>query len=141
MQSAATSTLPSGCSPLAGVVDDDEDVRIGLTSLLRALGWSVITYGSAEELLVDELSQWTCLIVDQNMPGLKGLDLQRALLAANRSVPFIMISANIEPDDQAASLSLGAVAVLRKPFPQVQLTDALEAASGLRSAQNVRVRK
>ena len=65
------------------VVDDDPAIRDALTSLLRSVGLTVETFGSAQDFLnrqpPDEPS---CLVLDVRLPGLSGLDLQRALATA-----------------------------------------------------------
>ena len=66
--------------PLVSVVDDDESVRESLPDLLRAFGFSVEAFSSAEEFLAsDSVRKTRCLILDVAMPGMTGPDLQREL--------------------------------------------------------------
>jgi FixJ family two-component response regulator len=72
------------------VVDDDESVRLAMSSLVRSLGYQVREFASAEAFLASPLRHETaCLIADVQMPGMSGLDLQDALLARNEVVPMI----------------------------------------------------
>jgi FixJ family two-component response regulator len=70
--------------PVVEVVDDDEAVRMALSSLIRSTGYDVAVFASPEAFLSSEhRSQLDCLIIDICMPGLSGLDLQRTLLEEN----------------------------------------------------------
>jgi FixJ family two-component response regulator len=116
---------------IIGVVDDDESVRTAVGSLLRSLGFKIEMFGSAEDLLVSaQLDDIACLIVDARLPGLSGLDLQRQLLAGKREFPMIFISAHDDPVARRQALGAGALAFLRKPFPERALIDAVRSAFG-----------
>ena len=112
--------------PLASIVDDDESVRIATKSLLSSLGWAVHTFGSAEEYLsspsVDDTS---CLIVDVQMPGMSGVELQGVLTKRGYSIPIIFITAF--PDDriERRALQAGAIGLLTKPFDENSLIGCL----------------
>src|SRR5580692_7143183 len=81
---------PGMKAPVIAIVDDDESVCIGMTSLVRSLGYDVQTYGSAEDFLAAESRDDTaCLISDVQMPGLGGLELQRILAAEGSRLPII----------------------------------------------------
>lgn len=115
---------------IIGVVDDEEPVRIAVGSLLRSLGFKVEMFGSAEDLVGSpRLDDIACLIVDVRLPGMSGLDLQRHLLAAKRELPMIFISAHHDEVARRQALTAGALAFLRKPFPEKALIDAVR--SGL----------
>ena len=119
---------------IVGIVDDDESVRMAIRSLLRSLGFTVETFGSAEDLLRSaRLDDIACLIVDVRLPGMSGVDLQRQLLAAQRELPMIFVSAHDDPAAQRQALTAGALAFLRKPFPEHALIDAIR--SGLSPAE------
>ena len=80
-------------SRIIAIVDDNDALREGMKSLLRSLGYSVSTFGSAVELLNSEqLSNTSCLITDVQMPGLSGLDLQDQLIARGHRIPIIFIT-------------------------------------------------
>jgi len=108
------------------VVDDDLSVRKALKRLLSSAGYEVVTFGSAEEVLT---SGWAeppgVFVIDVRMPGLSGLELQRALAASGSRTPVIFITAH--QDDQARTLAgkAGAVAYLEKPMDEQILLEAI----------------
>jgi FixJ family two-component response regulator len=114
---------------LIAVVDDDEAIREATESLLRAVGFRVVVYASAEDFLRSSHLQVTaCLIVDVRMPGMSGLELQQQLATANYSMPIIFITAHGDADTRARALRAGAVAFLDKPFSDEILLGAVQAA-------------
>ena len=118
---------------IIGVVDDDESVRLAIRSLLRSLGFQVEMFGSAEGLFGSaRLEDIACLIVDVRLPGMSGLDLQRQLVAAHSELPIVFISAHDDPVARRQALADGALALLRKPFSENALIDAVH--SGLARA-------
>jgi len=123
-----------GATPLdertIGVVDDDESVRMAVSSLLRSLGFKIELFASAEDILGSaRLDDIACLIVDVRLPGMSGLDLQRQLLAGKRKFPVIFISADDDPVARRQAIAAGALAFLRKPFSEKAFIDAVR--SGL----------
>ena|SRR5437867_9732993 len=70
------------------VVDDDVSVREGLESLLRSAGFTVQTFSSAQEFLASARADVpSCLVLDVQLPGLSGLDLQQELAKADVQDP------------------------------------------------------
>jgi FixJ family two-component response regulator len=102
--------------PLVAVVEDDRSSRTSLGRVLRAGGFDVALYTSAEEYLSSppELSP-ICLLLDIQLGGLSGLDLQRRLRAGGSRVPFIAITAFDDEPTRVEAEALGCVAYLRKP--------------------------
>ena len=79
--------------PIIAVVDDDAAVRNSLKFSLEIEGFAVRTYASGEELLGSRgLSDCQCLIVDQDMPRMTGLELVAALREQGVKVPALLIS-------------------------------------------------
>ena len=77
------------------VVDDDESVRESLPDLLRSFGYSVRTFGSAEEYLAsDALPGTQGLVLDIAMPGMSGPDLHHELKRRKQHIPVIFITAH-----------------------------------------------
>lgn len=115
-------------SPTICIVDDDIDVRASLENLLRSVGMSVRTFGSAESFLEDyDRSGVDCVITDLHMPGIDGLALQEELNSLGRDFPVIMMTAFPTKSAREQSLRLGAAAFLEKPIDPDGLIEQLEA--------------
>jgi FixJ family two-component response regulator len=121
-----------GCTRQAVfIVDDDLSVRKALKRLLRAAGWTVATFASAEEFLDFPAAPAPgCLVVDVHLPGLNGLELQARLRAEGRSIPTVFITAYEDEQVREKALQSGAKAFLQKPFDDAVLLDAVERATG-----------
>ena len=118
-------------NPIVGVVDDDESVRMALASLLRSVGFAVLAFASAEELLHrDTLPSIQCLILDWRMPGMDGLQLQRCLRANGWRIPIIFLTAHRGDEGRAQALTAGAIAFLKKPVDAERLLDAVRSGLG-----------
>jgi len=117
--------------PLVAVVDDDESVRESLPDLLQELGFDARTFSSAEEFLASEdIGATRCLMLDIAMPGVSGPDLHRELRRRGEDFPIVYITAQGDEGVRPRMLELGAVECLFKPFSDIALRDALEAAFG-----------
>ena len=115
---------------LVAVVDDDISVRESLESLIRSVRIEVRVFVSAEEFLSSaDPREADCLVLDVHLPGMTGIELHRHLLALNRKVPALFITAH-SSDDRARSeaRSEWTVAYLTKPFSEDELLDAVHAA-------------
>ena len=111
------------------IVDDDAFVRLATENLLLSLGFGVVTFESAEKFLESgRIDDTSCLIVDVQMPGLTGLDLQRRLIDLGKRVPVIFVTAFSSERARAQALEAGAVGFLRKPFGEDSLIDCLSRA-------------
>lgn len=118
--------------PIISIVDDDASVREGTKALVRSLGYAVRTFASAEEFLESShLDDTSCVITDIKMNGLSGIELQEKLIAEDRRMPVIFITAF--PDEKTCDkvLDAGAVGCLSKPFHFETLIECLEKALGL----------
>lgn len=119
--------------PLVSVVDDDESVRESLPDLLREFGFAVETFASAEEFLSSgHMSETRCLILDVAMPGMSGPDLLRELILRRQHIPIIFITAHGDQTTRPRLIAQGAVDCLLKPFSDIALRAALDAALGAR---------
>jgi FixJ family two-component response regulator len=113
------------------VVEDDANMRAALERLLRAVGFECKTYGSAEELLADGAAQdAACVISDQRLPAMSGLELLATMRARGGWPPMIMITAFDMPGQREEAARRGAKAYLVKPFSGAALTDAIKTAIG-----------
>jgi FixJ family two-component response regulator len=114
--------------PVVFVVDDDARLRDALTSLLASKGFRVVTYGSATEFLnAEKPDSPACLILDLQLPDINGLDLQHEL-AARVAPPIVFISGHGDIPSSVRAMKAGAVEFLSKPFDQLDLLQAIDAA-------------
>jgi len=102
--------------PLVAVVDDDEAVRGSLSSLVRSLGYGVRCYASADAFLrAEDAGPPACLILDVQMPGMTGPELQASLAGSGRSIPIIFMTAFPTEAVRQQVMKAGAQAYLDKP--------------------------
>ncbi|HYP12489.1 MAG TPA: response regulator, partial [Bryobacteraceae bacterium] len=110
------------------VVDDDYRVREALSSLIAAVGYDVAVFGSAGEFLESEKADApACLILDLQLPGASGLELQQQLLTGD-SPPIVFITGHGDIAASVRAMKAGAVEFLPKPFAEDQLLKAIEEA-------------
>src|SRR5262245_63076740 len=84
-------------SPSVLIIDDDPEFRDSVSRLLRTVGLHARQFSSVPDFLKADPSDGpTCLVLDVRMPGQSGLELQRELVAANRQVPIIFITAHAD---------------------------------------------
>jgi FixJ family two-component response regulator len=114
---------------MISIVDDDQSFRVATRRLVKALGYQTDTFASAEDFLKsDRINDTSCLILDVNLPGLSGIELQSQLVARGNFTPIIFITAVPEERIQAKALKAGAVGFLSKPFKEESLIDHLNVA-------------
>ena len=102
---------------LISIVDDDESIRRTTTLLIESFGFQAAGFESAENFLKSgHLHETSCLIVDVQMPGMNGLQLQSHLAAAGLQIPIIFITAYDDKGSRQQAMQAGAVAFLGKPF-------------------------
>jgi FixJ family two-component response regulator len=108
----------SDISPLIYVVDDDPPVVIALRRLLHSWGMQVRTFASGEEFLaaLSRSHDVDCSVIDVQMPGMTGLEVQERIKRAGMDVPVIFITAHEQEGTEENALIAGAVGFLRKPF-------------------------
>ena len=99
------------------VVDDEESVRKALIRLLRAANMDAEAFASGEAFL-SSLDKFRpdCVVLDMQMPGLTGRDVQKRLISMQINLPVILITAHDDVVTQQQSLSDGAANYLRKPL-------------------------
>lgn len=108
------------------VVDDDESIRRSLTGLLQSVGLRVTTYSSAQDFLAADLPDTPgCLVLDVHLPGLSGLELQRALVDTDRALPIIFLTGLGDIPTTVSAMKAGAVEFLTKPLNAAALLDAI----------------
>ncbi len=121
-------TSPEG-TPTVFLVDDDERVRTSLSRALEKRGFPVDTFASAAEFLeAYDPSRPGCMVLDYEMPGLNGLELQKKLVTDGVFIPIIFISGHGGVPESVQAMKLGAVDFLEKPFRQHLLVECIETA-------------
>ena len=111
------------------VVDDDASVREALGGLVRSAGLSVATYATAQEFLVGPRAEGpSCLVLDVQLPGLSGIDLQRRMAEVNLAIPIIFITGHGDIPTSVRAMKAGAVEFLTKPFGDDDLLTAIHVA-------------
>jgi FixJ family two-component response regulator len=109
------------------VIDDDLSLLQGLNRLLSAHGFRVQTFASAELFLDDQANcEADCLLLDINLGGISGIELQRQLISSGRNLPVIFMTAIDNDATHQRALDVGCVAYLRKPFLAKLLIDAIK---------------
>ncbi len=114
---------------LVAIVDDDESVRESLPDMLRGFGFTAQAFASAGEFLSSkDLSRTQCLLLDVCMPGMSGPELQDELASRGVRVPIVFITARADESIREKLMQRGAAACLFKPFSELQLRNAFDAA-------------
>jgi len=109
--------LDLATNQLICVVDDDRSILRMLSRTIGASGLDVALFSSAEEFLNSgRIRESACLILDVDLPGISGLDLQEHLNRAGENVPVIFISGEATEKTRQRALREGAVAFFDKPF-------------------------
>src|SRR5678809_246177 len=108
------------------VVDDDASAREGVARLIRSAGLMTKTFASAEEFLATPRPKnLGCLILDVNLPGLNGLDLQQELGKSGIELPIIFLTGHGDIPMSVRALKAGAANFLTKPFEEEDLLNAI----------------
>jgi FixJ family two-component response regulator len=119
----------SGSTPTVFVVDDDDDVRVSIAELLRSVGLRAETFATAREFLGRERGDGpSCLVLDLQLPGMDGLDVQRELARSGDSMPIIFLTGHGDIPTTVKAMRSGAVEFLTKPFDDEHLLDAIRQA-------------
>ena len=114
---------------MVAVIDDDEAFRAALQRLLKAAGFPVRSFASAEDFLKSGQQHETgCLVTDIRMPGISGLDLQAKLSAEHCPIPTIFITAHGDEKMRLQAMRGGAVKFLGKPFDSAILLESVRVA-------------
>jgi len=104
------------------IIDDDVLVRQALGDCVESAGYTVEGFGSAEEFLASGATQTAaCLIVDIQLPGITGLELQGRLAGADTRLPIVFVSAQGTNANREKAIRQGASGFLSKPFRREDL--------------------
>jgi FixJ family two-component response regulator len=115
-RSAGSVTTPDDSAGVVYVVDDDVSVRESLELLIRSAGWRPQLFASARAFLSHpQAAVPSCLVLDVNLPGLDGLELQRRM-ADRGEIPIVFITGYGDVPTSVKAMKAGAVEFLTKPF-------------------------
>ncbi|WP_441241806.1 response regulator transcription factor [Tardiphaga sp. 768_D3_N2_1] len=123
---------------LVHVVDDDASYRTAIERRLKVAGYEVAVYASATQLL-DQMPfnvRPGCILLDVQMPGLSGLELQSQLTELGSSMPIVFVTAHLDAATIVQVIKAGAEDFLTKPVTSEQLIDAIERALLRLEAEN-----
>jgi len=114
-------------APVVIIVDDDQSFRTFLSRLVSTIGLKAILYASAEDFLAARPPDGpACLVLDVQMPGLSGLDLQRELVRTGHRLPIVFITGHGDIPMTVEAMKAGAVGFLTKPLRNQDLLDAVK---------------
>jgi FixJ family two-component response regulator len=114
---------------IIAIVDDDPSVRKGLERLIRSLGWKTETFGSAQEFLASARNQApSCLVLDLQLPGLSGLELQKQMTEAGVETPIVFLTGHGNIPASVKAMKAGAIEFLTKPVDEQDLLNAIHEA-------------
>jgi FixJ family two-component response regulator len=114
---------------IIAIVDDDASVREGLQSLIRSAGWRVETFVSAQEFLARRGAEApSCVILDLQLPGLSGLDLQNRMAKGGLEIPIVFLTGHGNIPASVQAMKAGAVEFLTKPLDEQKLLEAIHEA-------------
>ncbi len=103
--------------PLVAIIDDQEDMRGSLETLVEHIGYRACLFESAQAFLDrPDAAEAQCIISDVQMPGITGLDLCRRLAAVGDRRPVILVSAFATEAMRRRALAAGALCLLAKPI-------------------------
>ncbi len=115
--------------PVITIVDDDPSAREGLQSLIESAGWRTETFASAQEFLARPGAEApSCLVLDLQLPGLSGLDLQKRMAEVGLDIPIVFLTGHGNIPASVQAMKAGAVEFLTKPFDEQQLLQAIHEA-------------
>jgi len=111
------------------VVDDDDDVRASIAGLLRSEGIRAETFASAGAFLGRKRGdEPSCLVLDLQLPGMDGLDVQRELAGSDNAMPVIFLTAHGDIPTSVKAMKSGALEFLTKPFEDVHFLEMIHQA-------------
>ena len=120
---------PQESDALIAIVDDDPSVRRGLQRLIRSAGWKAETFASAQEFLARPLANApSCLVLDLQLPGLSGLDLQQRMAELGLDIPVVFLTGHGNIPASVQAMKAGAIEFLTKPVDEQNLLKAIQEA-------------
>jgi FixJ family two-component response regulator len=115
--------------PLIAVVDDDPSILRALRRLLSLSGFAVTAFASGEELLAwEQLPGVACLVLDVNLTGLNGFEVQERLVDSGLAIPIVFITAHDDTATRERAERAADARYLRKPFDEQALIEEIQKA-------------
>jgi FixJ family two-component response regulator len=109
------------------IVEDDAAMRDSLSLMLGLLGFSTVSFESAEAFLDTYRDEWVgCVVADLRLPGMSGLELQASLRARGEKLPFVIITGHGDVKSARAAFQSEAVDFIENPFDEAELRMAIE---------------
>jgi FixJ family two-component response regulator len=118
----------SDALPVVHIVDDDASCLVALARLLKASGYTVQTYASADDFLANLGNGAGCVVTDLRMPGMDGLDLQQALARGANMLPVVFLSGEGDIPTTVQAMRQGAEDFLTKRAPKEAIFAAVDRA-------------
>jgi FixJ family two-component response regulator len=116
-------------APIIALVDDDPSVRRGLERLIRSMGWKAETFASAQEFLARVgVEAPSCVVLDLQMPGLTGLELQKQMAEVGLETPIVFLTGHGNIPATVQAMKAGAIEFLTKPVEEQDLLKAIHEA-------------
>jgi FixJ family two-component response regulator len=107
---------------IVAVIDDDNDVGDVLGGLLETMGYQVETFRSGMDFLSEaQFDRLACLVVDQNMPQMTGLEMIERLSVRGVNIPALLITGTHDSEIECKAANLGVMTVLEKPMSHHEL--------------------
>ena len=117
-----------------GLIDDDAAFRESFRLAMKTLGYDFVGFSNAQEFFATfEPKKVFALVIDINLPGMNGLELQEILHTRKTAIPVIMISGKVDVTKAVHAMKNGALNVLEKPFDLDDLKEQLQSAYELYS--------
>ena len=114
---------------IVAIVDDDPSVQRGLQRLIRSAGWKPETFASAQEFLARaRTASPNCVLLDLQLPGLSGLDLQKRMAEVGLEIPIVFLTGHGSIPASVQAMKAGAIEFLTKPVDEQDLLNAIQEA-------------
>ena len=104
------------------IVEDDDGVRLAYADLMSSYGYEVRAFGSAEDFISSSChDEVECLILDQRLPGMSGLELQAQLQRQRSTLPIVFVTSHDDDVTRMKALENGAVHFIKKTIDEDEL--------------------
>ena len=116
-------------APIIALVDDDASVRRGLQRLIQSMGWKAETFASAQEFLARVGAEApSCVVLDLQLPGPSGLELQKQMAEVGLETPIVFLTGHGNIPAAVEAMKAGAIEFLTKPVGDQELLKAMQEA-------------